>query len=113
MMFSTTTVSSYDEFLNALAVRVDDLRVTRDALNERAGLAEGYVGKIFGPRPARRMGALSLWAILEALGLKIVLVENNGAYEPPDRRHNDPPPLQLYKRRRLRHRTKPAAEARA
>jgi hypothetical protein len=49
-------VHNHDGLLNAMLVRISELEVTRAALNERAGLPDGYVGKIFGPRPSRALG---------------------------------------------------------
>jgi hypothetical protein len=69
-------VASYDELLGAFRARAADIAVSYSSIDDRAGLAQGYTGKLFGPAQVRKLGTLSLWLLLEALGLSIVLVEN-------------------------------------
>src|SRR5215472_17535215 len=69
-------VHSYDDLHVALRARVEDLAVAHTAIDERAGWTEGYAGKLLSPAQTRRLGPLSLDAILPTLGLVLVVIED-------------------------------------
>jgi hypothetical protein len=72
----------YDELLAALRTRVEELRISRAGLDEAMKtLPDGYAGKILAPFPVRSLGRVSLGPIIQALGLAIVLVEDEKALE--------------------------------
>jgi hypothetical protein len=56
--------------------RAAALRISRAVLDEVAGLPTGYSGKLLAEQPMRHFGAVSLGPVFEALGMKIVVVED-------------------------------------
>ena len=69
------TVSDYDELIAAIRQRVDELQISHAVLEELAGLAGGHFGKIVGASRVKTFGPLSLFLILEALAVNLVLEE--------------------------------------
>jgi hypothetical protein len=53
--------------------------MSRLELDRISGLADGHVAKIIGARPAQKFGITSLGAILQTLGLILVVVEDPAA----------------------------------
>jgi hypothetical protein len=45
-------------------------------LDEITGLPDRYTAKLFGPKQVRRIGMVSLGPLLQALGLRLVAVED-------------------------------------
>jgi hypothetical protein len=45
-------------------------------LDARAGLADGHAGKLLGPAQVKRLGMISLGLVLQALGVKLIMVED-------------------------------------
>lgn len=72
-------VKSYGELQEALRERAEHLHVSRQALDDIAGLQSGYCAKLLAPVPVKKMGRMSLGAILGAMGLRLVLVEDHAA----------------------------------
>ncbi len=70
-------VTDYESLLNTLRARAVErqIAVSGDA-NEVAGLPTGYIQKLIGPRPVRRIGMMSLGPLLAVLGAKLIAVEN-------------------------------------
>lgn len=68
-------VCSYDELIEVLRRRAQDLQISRLTLDELAGLSSGYSGKVLGLGQAKRLGPMSLESILGALALGIARVE--------------------------------------
>lgn len=69
-------VRDYDGLHRALRQRADELRVSRQDLDEVAGLQSGYAGKLLAPVPIKAIGRATLGPMLGALGLKLLLVED-------------------------------------
>src|SRR5262249_34209608 len=67
-------VTSPAELHAALRDRAERLGVTREVLDEVAGLASGYSAKILSPRPERALGPVSMPAVFGALGVRLVLL---------------------------------------
>lgn len=72
-------IRTYDDLHAVLRARVAELGVTREALDEIAGLPRGYTGKILGHGQVKRVGPISLEPLLTALGLKLVAVDDEEA----------------------------------
>ncbi|MBI3700583.1 MAG: hypothetical protein HY242_09105 [Afipia sp.] len=68
--------SDYSGLVDLLRARKESLGYTCETLDEVAGLPSGYVGKLLGPGMVKKLGHLSLGLMLDALGLRIVLVED-------------------------------------
>lgn len=74
-------VRSGAEFLALLRSRAVELNTTRLAIDDVAGFASGYAGKLLGPRQVRRVIHESAWPLLGALGLKMIVAEDPEAVE--------------------------------
>ena len=69
--------SDYPRMLDAfrlLAIQ-RQIAVSGDA-NEIAGLPQGYIQKLIGAKPSKRLGIVSLGPLLGVLGAKLILVED-------------------------------------
>ena len=64
---------NHGELVRLLAQRRVDLRISQRALDDAAGLQEGYTGKI--ECGTRHLGPVSLETLLAALGLRLAVVE--------------------------------------
>jgi hypothetical protein len=72
-------ISDYRGLLEAFRERAKELEISREGIDEIAGWADGYAGKLLGGAAAKRrkiIGPLSLELLLAALGLKLILVED-------------------------------------
>jgi hypothetical protein len=69
-------ISDYDELVESVRQRVDDMGMTRLELDHQAGMQEGYSGKILGPKHKKIFGMKSLGDTLGAIGCKLLLVED-------------------------------------
>jgi hypothetical protein len=84
------TIADYEDLITALVARVDDLGISRDTVDEIAGLSDHYTTKLLSlsdtRRPgARRLGVRSvslrmLGPLLGALALKLVVVPDEEAF---------------------------------
>jgi len=70
---------SYEGMLEALRARVNELNVNGERFDEFAGLPRGYLSKLTGVRPIRRLGMQSFEPLLSALGLKCLFVVDEAA----------------------------------
>jgi hypothetical protein len=74
--------SDYVGLRDAIRARVEQLNISRECLDEVAGLPAGYSGKLLSQGKAKdvkRFGPLSLDLLLKATGLKLVLVDDREA----------------------------------
>jgi hypothetical protein len=74
-------VSDYAGLHAAIRQRMHELDISRETLNAIGGLPVGYAGKLLAPLPGRILGPISLGAVLGALALKLVVVEDTAALE--------------------------------
>jgi hypothetical protein len=72
-------VNSYEQMLDALRRRVTELEVNGEAFDQYAGLPRGYLSKLIGARPVRRLGMTSFTPVLAGLGLRLLVVEDQEA----------------------------------
>jgi hypothetical protein len=68
------TIRSHTDLIDALRNRAVELELTHLATDALAGLAHGHTGKLF--CGTRGLGNVSLPALLDALGVSLVLVED-------------------------------------
>jgi hypothetical protein len=71
----------YDEMLTAVRARVNELQINGERFDEFAGLPRGYLSKLIGVNPTRRIGMTSMGPLFGALGMKGLFVENQKATE--------------------------------
>lgn len=69
------TAADYDELVSALRDRAEELGLSYEAIDDRAGLQSGYTAKLLGPGMSRKLGPVSLGSLLGTLGLVIELIE--------------------------------------
>jgi hypothetical protein len=60
----------------ALRQRAEELDISREAIDELAGLTPGHSSKLLCDPPMKRLGPISMWPLVGALGLAIALVES-------------------------------------
>lgn len=75
-MSPLATIRTYDELNAALRKRADELNVSRETIDAVSGLQNGYAAKLLAPVPIRTLSRVSLGAMLGALGLKLLVVED-------------------------------------
>lgn len=69
-------VRDYDGLVGALRARVDQLGCPYKSIEEAAGLADGHLGKIFGPSQVKTLGMVTVFKLADVLGLKFVIAEH-------------------------------------
>jgi hypothetical protein len=67
------TVRHSEALLAAIRKRIDELEITHEVAEEIAGLQRGYLTKILGNPPAKRVQLFLACLLIEALGLEIRL----------------------------------------
>jgi hypothetical protein len=65
--------------LDALRSRVNELQLNGERFDEFAGLPRGYLSKLVGAKPIRRLGMVSFEPVLAGLGLRCLFVEDEKA----------------------------------
>jgi hypothetical protein len=75
-MRQIAVIEDYAGLVSALRDRAERLGVSNETVGAIAGLPAGYVGHVLGVRPGRRLGVVSLGAMLGALGLKLAVIED-------------------------------------
>jgi hypothetical protein len=74
-------VKGYECLHEIMRLRAEALAMTRESIDELAGLQPGYAAKVLAPRPIKRMGSLSMGLMLPALGMKLVAIVDEEALE--------------------------------
>jgi hypothetical protein len=68
--------ADYAGMLAALRSRVVELNVNGERFDEFAGLPRGYLSKLIGVRPVRRISMTSMGPLFDALGIYCLVIEN-------------------------------------
>jgi hypothetical protein len=71
--------ADYPGMLTAIRTRVNELAINGERFDEFAGLPRGYLSKLIGIKPVRRIGMTSLGPLFDALGIYCLVVENEAA----------------------------------
>jgi hypothetical protein len=74
-------IESYARLVEALRDRVCEVGTTFAGVDQLAGLPDRYAQKLLGHDPIKSMGAISMFPILAALGLRLLLVPDPPALE--------------------------------
>jgi hypothetical protein len=69
-------VGDYRDLVQFIDARRKALGLSQSQLDDIAGLASGYVGKVFGGSQTRRLGWLSTFLLLPELGVRMEMVED-------------------------------------
>ncbi|MGY3344689.1 MULTISPECIES: hypothetical protein [unclassified Bradyrhizobium] len=70
---------SYSALREAIRARVEQLNITRQCVDDVAGLSKGHAGKLLSPCEVKRFGMTTLGLTLQALGLKLLIVDDRQA----------------------------------
>lgn len=112
-------IDSYARLVAACRDRLCELNITLPVIDAVAGLPSRYASHLLGQWPDKSMGALSLFPVLQALGLRLRLEPDDAAlarlrarsdwvemvrhgprYRPSRTGHNGPAPKRRRNRRR-------------
>jgi hypothetical protein len=72
-------VGDYHGLIEICRQRAAELEISRSGIDDLSGLPSGHAGKLLGKKQVKRMGALSLGLMLETLGLKMLIIEDDAA----------------------------------
>jgi hypothetical protein len=76
-------VQGYRGLVETCRARAEELALSRHELDRLAGLPQGYCGKLLGnadtAKAPKRMWPIALESVLGALGLKIIVIEDETA----------------------------------
>jgi hypothetical protein len=73
------SIGSLADIHDAVRDRFEALELSRAAIDHAAGLADGHASKLLARPPIKRFADLSLFATLEAAGLRLALIEDPAA----------------------------------
>src|ERR1035437_10111149 len=73
------TADDYGELVAALRKRKAALSLSGAEIEQRTGLAAGYVAKLLGPSRVKVAGPLSLGLMLQTLGLRLAVIAGEAA----------------------------------
>jgi hypothetical protein len=68
--------TDYTGLLTAIRARVNELSINGERFDEFAGLPKGYLSKLIGINPVRRIHMMSMGPLFSALGVRCVLIED-------------------------------------
>jgi hypothetical protein len=93
-------VKDWQGLHQALRLRAEQLNTSRSRLDDISGLASGYCSKLLSKRPSRQLGWISFGAILQTLGLKLLVIDDLAALAQVQsrlvpRHHVTSPPLSV------------------
>jgi hypothetical protein len=70
-------ITSMPDLVAAIRARRDELNISHELIDDIAGLQSGYTSKLLAPVPGKNLGYMSLGAIMGALGIGLVVVEDS------------------------------------
>jgi hypothetical protein len=71
--------TDYAGMLNAIRTRINELNINGERFDEFAGLPRGYLNKLVGANPQRRISMISMGPLFCALGIRCIIVEDQQA----------------------------------
>lgn len=73
--------SDYQGMVELVRFRLEELQTTHESVDEVSGLHGGYTSKIVAPIPIKSMGKVSMGPILQTLGLALIVVRDDEAFQ--------------------------------
>jgi hypothetical protein len=70
------TATNYLELISTFRARMAELGITYSTLDEIAGWTDSYSTKVLGEEPLRHLGVMAFDAMINALALKVVVVDD-------------------------------------
>jgi hypothetical protein len=75
-MTELARIACYNDLVEAFRARKVELGLSDEALDHRAGLTRGHAGKLLGPSRDKGIGAATIGALMDALGVAFLMVED-------------------------------------
>jgi hypothetical protein len=74
-------ISDYQQLLDAMRLRAQErqIAISSEDANDVVCLPDHYLAKLLAPRPVKRVGMISLGPVLQVLGVKLIMVEDESA----------------------------------
>lgn len=72
------TCNDYEGLQRAMRVRKETLKLSNATLDAIAGTHDGHAGKMLADPASKNMGVVTIGLLLQALGLKLLVVEDAG-----------------------------------
>jgi hypothetical protein len=79
MLEALAEITDYDSLIQALRARANELSISRETIDNLAGLPDRYANKVLSTGGRKRIGMQSLGLLLGALGLKLIAVPDEEA----------------------------------
>jgi hypothetical protein len=70
-------VDDYESLIEVCRQRADELAISREGIDGLSGCAPGFAGKVLGHRQRKKLGPETLKPILQVLGLKLLIIEDD------------------------------------
>ena len=70
-------INDYESLIEVCRQRAAELELSREEIDGLSGCAPGLAGKILGHRQVKKLGPTTLKPILQVLGLKLLVVEDD------------------------------------
>jgi hypothetical protein len=70
-------INDYESLIEVCRQRAAELAISREGIDLLSGCAPGLAGKILGHRQAKKLGPTTLKPILQVLGLKLLVIEDD------------------------------------
>jgi hypothetical protein len=84
---SLVCVEHYAALLSVIRARVAEPGISYELVDHFSGLTSGHFSKLVCDPPIKRMGSMTLFLVLEALGLRLVLADDPEARARTQRRY--------------------------
>ena len=72
-------VNDYHGLIEICRQRAEELAISRSGIDDLSGLPNGFAGKALGDRQRKGLGPLTLGPMLQVLGLKLLIIEDDAA----------------------------------
>jgi hypothetical protein len=70
-------VNDYESLIEVCRQRAEELAISREGIDGLSGCAPRFAGKVLGHRQRKKLGPETLKPILQALGLKLLVIEDD------------------------------------
>jgi hypothetical protein len=71
-----TRITCYNDLVKAFRARKAELGLSNEGLDDAAGLTRGHTSKLLGPSRGKRIGAVTIEALMLGLAVDLVMVES-------------------------------------
>lgn len=78
-MDAAQPIQSYAQLVQVLRERISEIGTTYANIDVLSGMSDRYLSHILGPKPDKRFGPLSLFCVLPAVAMRLMLVPDDDA----------------------------------